>query len=289
MVVAVPARCDLTVSPCFHGCLVFSHSHFPPQSPPSHPLDLSQHSQQQLSLWDCCTIPKLQLPAAAPSGVFLAAARTVWFSFHLGCHRQAVSLSALNVSPLTQTIDLIWGSIRPLLQFSHPPRAGPILITLLFVPIVPSSYQVLRDSTYSFPLVRYSCPLSAGILHALLCLKVYSWCIHGERCTPRPLTPPPSCSPICCLSSRVSFIYLIPDMLECVTITDTKATLHIAVTTKKSFTFWLWFHFENPREICWVRKSDVYPSANNHIKKIWLSGVLNYEFKIKLAHSIHLV
>ena len=50
MVVAVPARCDLTVSPCFHGCLVFSHSHFPPQSPPSHPLDLSQHSQQQLSL-----------------------------------------------------------------------------------------------------------------------------------------------------------------------------------------------------------------------------------------------
>ena len=28
----------------------------------------------------------------------------VWFSFHLGCHRSAVSLSYLNVSPLTQTI-----------------------------------------------------------------------------------------------------------------------------------------------------------------------------------------
>ena len=77
MVVALPARRDLTVSPCFHGCLAFPHSHFPPQSPPSHPLNLSQHSQQQLSPWDCCTIPKLQLPAAVPSGVRMAAARTV--------------------------------------------------------------------------------------------------------------------------------------------------------------------------------------------------------------------
>ena len=42
------------------------------------------------------------------SGVFMAAARTVWFSFHLGCHRSAVSHSALNVSPLTQTIAPMW-------------------------------------------------------------------------------------------------------------------------------------------------------------------------------------
>ena len=49
-------------------------------------------------------------------------------------------------------------------------------------------------SIYSFLLVRYSCPLSAGVLHALLCLKVYSWCICGERCTPCPPTPLPSCS-----------------------------------------------------------------------------------------------
>ena len=32
----------------------------------------------------------------------------------------------------------------------------------------------LSSSIYSFPLVRYSCWLSAGVLHALLCLKVYS-------------------------------------------------------------------------------------------------------------------
>ena len=84
--------------------------------------------------------------------------------------------------------------IRPLLQFPHPQRAGPVLLTLLFFPLVPSSYGVLRDSIYSFPLVRYFSPLSAGGLHALLCLKVYSWCICGERCTPHPPTPLPSCS-----------------------------------------------------------------------------------------------
>ena len=64
--------------------------------------------------------------------------------------------------------------IRPLLQFLHPLRASPVLLTLLFFSLVSSSYRVLRGSIYSFPLVRYSCPLSSGVLHALPCLKVYS-------------------------------------------------------------------------------------------------------------------
>ena len=113
-------------------------------------------------------------------------ARTVWFSFHLGCHRLAVSLLALNVSPLTQTIALLWGS--------DPRRAGAVLLMPLFFPLVPLSYRVLRESICSFFPVRDSCLLSAGVLHALLCLKVYSWCIYGETCTPRPPTPLPSCS-----------------------------------------------------------------------------------------------
>ena len=60
----------------------------------------------------------------------------------------------------------------------------------------PSSFMLwsFAFSIFSFPLIRYSCPLSAGILRALLCLKVYSWCIHGERCAPRPPTPPQSFS-----------------------------------------------------------------------------------------------
>ena len=64
--------------------------------------------------------------------------------------------------------------IRPLLQFLHQVRASPVLLTLLFFPLVPLSYQVLHGSIYYFPLVRYSCPLSAGVQHTLLCLKVYS-------------------------------------------------------------------------------------------------------------------
>ena len=83
--------------------------------------------------------------------------------------------------------------VRPLLQFPNPPRVSPGLLTLLFFPLVPSSYWVLRGSIYSFPLVRSSCLLSAGVLPARLCLKVYSWWIHGERCIPCPHIPPPSC------------------------------------------------------------------------------------------------
>ena len=58
--------------------------------------------------------------------------------------------------------------IGPLLQFPHLLRAGPVLLTLLFSPLVPPSYQVLCGSIYSFPLARYFCPFSAGVLHALL-------------------------------------------------------------------------------------------------------------------------
>ena len=117
MVMTPCTMLDSAVWPCFHGCLAFLHGHFPPQSPPSHPLGPILHSQDEPSPCDCSAIPKLQLPAAAPSrgpaslsGVYMAAARTVWFSFHLGCHRSAISLSALNVSPLTQTFAQMWGS-----------------------------------------------------------------------------------------------------------------------------------------------------------------------------------
>ena len=57
------------------------------------------------------------------------------------------------------------GGIGPLLRFPHLLSSGPILLTLLFFPIVPSSYQVLHGSVSSGQ-VRYSCLLSAGFLHA---------------------------------------------------------------------------------------------------------------------------
>ena len=70
MVMAPPATCDSAVLPCFHGCPTFLHRHFPPQPPPSHPLDPSLHSQQQPSPCDYSTISKLQLPATA-QGIYL--------------------------------------------------------------------------------------------------------------------------------------------------------------------------------------------------------------------------
>ena len=130
MLMAPPPMHDSAVSPCFHGFLAFFHRHFPPQSPPSHPFDPSFCSQQQPSHWDCSTILKVQLPATAPSrksrflpGICMAVARTVWFSFHLGCHISAISLSALNVFPLTQTIAALWRSDP---CFSSPSHQGQV-------------------------------------------------------------------------------------------------------------------------------------------------------------------
>ena len=62
--------------------------------------------------------------------------------------------------------------IRPLLQVPHTSRAGPVLPTLLFFPLVLLSYRVLHGSIYSFPLVRYSCQLSAEICRCSACTSV---------------------------------------------------------------------------------------------------------------------
>ena len=91
----------------------------------------------------------------------------------LGCHRFAVfTLSLKCLSSDSDNCPDV--GIGPLLQFPDPPRASPFLLTLLLSPLVPLSYRVFRGSIYSFPPVKYSCPLPAGVLNALLCLKVYS-------------------------------------------------------------------------------------------------------------------
>ena len=97
----------------------------------------------------------------------MAAARTVWFSFHLGCHRSAVSLSDLNVSPLAQTIAPMWG-LDPCFSSPTGQRSSPTN-----TPVYPPSCFILRSFAWFYiflPLVRYSCPLSAGILHMHFCV-----------------------------------------------------------------------------------------------------------------------
>ena len=174
MVMDPPPMHDAAVLPCFHACLAFLHRHLPPRSPPSHPLDLSLCSQWQLSHWDCSTVPKLQLPATAPS-------RRVWLWQGLSdchsiyCHRSAISLSPLKVFPLTQDKCPAVAN-GPLLQFPNPPN--PVLINTSIFP--PSSFILPSFALFYifFSPVRSSCLCSASILHVLLCLKVHSSCIH---------------------------------------------------------------------------------------------------------------
>ena len=85
--------------------------------------------------------------------------------------------------------------IRPLLQFLHPLRASPVLLTLLF--FLPSFFILPSFAWFYifFP--------SGQVL-----LSTLSWCsactamsegvflmYHGERCTPHLPTPSPSCTP----------------------------------------------------------------------------------------------
>ena len=171
--------CDSAVSPCFRGCLAFLHRHFPLPSLPSHPLDLS------------LTVNSSPRPGIAPQFLTPALSRCpfqetsipVWGMY--GCGKDCpvpIPFRLLQISCFFLSLKCLsfdsdncpTVGMGSLLQFHHLLRAGPVLLTLLFFPLVPSSYQVLRGYVYSFPVVRYSCPLSAGVLDVLLCLKVYS-------------------------------------------------------------------------------------------------------------------
>nr|XP_020772408.1 DNA-directed RNA polymerase I subunit RPA43 isoform X1 [Odocoileus virginianus texanus] len=59
--------------------------------------------------------------------------------------------------------------------------------------LCPTEFRVVPRILFHWP----GTPVHAQLvffLHALLCLTVYSRCIHGERCTPHLPTPLPSCS-----------------------------------------------------------------------------------------------
>ena len=121
---------DSALSPCFRGCPAFLHRHFPPQSPPSHPLYPSLHGQQQPLPWDCSIIPKFQLLAAAPSRgpaslsrVCMAAPR-ILIPFRL----PQISCFTLRLKRFSSDSDNCPNvGIRSLLQFPHLLRAGPVL------------------------------------------------------------------------------------------------------------------------------------------------------------------
>ena len=147
----------LAVSPCFHGCLAFLHWHFPPWS--HLPLEPSLCSQQQPSLWYCTTIPKLQLPASVPSrgpaplqGIYGCSKDCLILILFMLPQINCFTLSLKCFSSDSDNCPNV--GIRPNVSVPPPAKGRPSLLTLLFFPLVPSSYQVLPGSIYSFPLVR---------------------------------------------------------------------------------------------------------------------------------------
>ena len=166
---------------------------FPPQaipltiSPLAFPQSISPQSTAALTLGLLHTPQTPALGCCAFQGTLLP----VWGMY--GCGKDHLILIPFRPQISCFTLSLKCFSsdsdncpdvgIGPLLQFPHPLRAGPVLPTLLFFPLVPSCYRDLCGSVYSFPLIRYSSLVSTGVLHALLCLKVDSWCICGEMCS----------------------------------------------------------------------------------------------------------
>ena len=181
---------------------------FPPQAfpttissvtpPPS--ASPSLRSQQQPSPWDCPIIPKLQLPDAAPS--WRPVSMSVMFGYGKDC-LILIPFRLLQITCFTLSCTCFSSDsdncptvgTGPLLQFPHSPRAGPVLLTLLFFLLALSSYRVLHDSRYSFLPVRYSCQLSVFCMHFVSegVFLMY----------PLSPTPPPSCS-----LSKVFFCFL---------------------------------------------------------------------------------
>ena len=168
---APPLMCDSATSPRFHGCLAFLHRHFPrdrlPHIPSIHLAAVNNSPRPGIapqSLNSSCLLLSLledqrsclgyvRLLQGLSDSHSIQAATGQLFTLSLKCFSSdSDSCPALVIGPL--------------LQFPLALRAGPVLLTVLFLSLVPLSYRVLCGSPYSFPLVRYSCPSSAGVLSA---------------------------------------------------------------------------------------------------------------------------
>ena len=154
MVMAPPTTCESAVSSSFHGCLAFFHRHFPPQYPPSHPLNLSLHSQQQQpSSWVCSTILKLQFPATVSfrgpvflSRVCVAVARTVLFSFHFSQFNHSVVSNSWQLHGLPQArpprpslTPGVYSNACPLSHWCHPNILSSVVPFSSFLQSFPAS------------------------------------------------------------------------------------------------------------------------------------------------------
>ena len=144
----LPTR-DSAVSPYFHGCLAFLRMHFPPQSPPSHPLDPIRLS----------TVNSSPSPGTAPQSLNSSTQPLPLPGDHVPeqCMYDCdygknclilITFRLPQMSCFTLSLRCFFSDsdscpdvgMEPLLQSPSPLRAGPVLLTLLFSPLVPSTY-----------------------------------------------------------------------------------------------------------------------------------------------------
>ena len=127
--------------------------HFPPQSPPSHSFICLSTAALALGLLHN---PYTPAPSHCAFQETFIPVRGMY-----DCGKDCLILIPFRLPQVSCfTLSLKYFSsdsdncpdvgIRCLLQFPHPPRAGPVLLTLLFSPLVPSSYRVLHGSIHSF-------------------------------------------------------------------------------------------------------------------------------------------
>ena len=114
MVMALPPTRDSAVSPCFHGCPLLStgisHDNLPPHIPLIRLSTVNSSPRAGIAPQSLNSSSQvLCLPGDLHPYLGYVWLQQGLFSFHLGCQRPAVSLSDLNLSPLTQTVALMWG------------------------------------------------------------------------------------------------------------------------------------------------------------------------------------
>ena len=124
-------------------CLAFLHRHFPPQSPPPHPFNPSLHSPRPgIAPWFLNSSSQL----LCRPGELHPCSGYAWLQQRLSdphsFRQPQVRCFTLGLKCFSSDSDnrptLVIGL---LLQFPQLLRAGPVLLTLLFFPLVPSSYE----------------------------------------------------------------------------------------------------------------------------------------------------
>ena len=184
---------------CFHGCLAFLHRHF-------------HHNLLPHILSTCVSaVNSSPCPGVVPQSLnFSSQPLRLLVDLHpcpgnVWLHKDCLILIPFRVREISCfTLSLKCSSsdsdncpnvgIGLLFQFPHPLRAGPILLTLLFSPLAPSSYRVLHESIYFSPTGQV---LLSTLSWCSACTSVFEGVFlmyRGERYTPHPPTPLPSCS-----------------------------------------------------------------------------------------------